>query len=336
MSLADKAENLVNGKTPLVCVTIHDLLSRELPEIDPLLAPWLGKQSLSMIYAWRGLGKTHFALNLSYAVASGGDFLGWQAPEPNGVLYLDGEMPGRSMQQRLAAIVEASPKECDPHLFRIVSPDLQSGFMPDLARTEGQERVNDLIDDTTRLIVVDNLSSLARSGGRENESESWISIGEWAMFQRSRGRAIVFVHHSGKDGRQRGTSKREDILDSVIRLSRPSDYDPSQGARFNVDFEKDRHNTAGHPFEAMLQSDSHGRQSWTTKPLESTRLDQIIELALLGLNISDIATEIGVNKSTVSRTLKRAEEQGLYRPKKRGSKNNVIDFKARRRSDVDD
>ena len=323
--------------TRLVAVTIHDLLSRELPPIEPLLSPWLGKQSLNMVYAWRGVGKTHFALNLAYAVASGGQFLGWMAPEPNGILYIDGEMPGGAMQARLASIIAAHQTECDPERFRIITPDLQSSFMPDLATQQGQDQIEEHITADTKLIVVDNLSALVRRGGRENDAESWLMVGEWAMFQRSRGRSVLFIHHAGKDGRQRGTSKREDILDAVVCLSRPSDYDPKEGARFTVEFQKDRHNTAGQPFEAKLQSDAHGGQIWTTKPLESSRMEQFIDLAELGMSLTDIAAEVGCNKSTVSRALRKAEDEGLYTPpKKANGKGKVIDIKTRKRRDVDD
>jgi RecA-family ATPase len=45
-----------------------------------------------MLYGQRGLGKTHVALGIAYAVASGGAFLRWRAPVPRRVLYVDGEM----------------------------------------------------------------------------------------------------------------------------------------------------------------------------------------------------------------------------------------------------
>lgn len=330
----------------LVAVTLHDLLSRELPKIDPLLSPWLGMQTLNMVYAWRGVGKTHFALNVAYAVASGGEFLGWQADQPHGVLYLDGEMPGAAMQERLSAIVLASQRECDPENFRIITPDLQPGFMPDLATVEGQADIEAHVTESTKLIVVDNLSALVRRGGRENDAESWLNVAEWAMYQRARGRSVLFIHHAGKNGDQRGTSKREDILDTVVRLARPSDYDASrEGARFTVEFLKDRHRSAGEPFEAALSGDERGGQMWTTKTLESSRTDQIIELAELGLTVTDIATELGVNKSTVSRTLKKAEHEGHYKPRNKAAQRkrndpsdtgNVVDLKTRRRRDVDD
>ena len=35
-------------------------------------------------------------------------------------------------------------------------------------------------------------------------------------------------------------SKREDILDTVLSLKRPDDYEPTEGARFEVHFEKCR------------------------------------------------------------------------------------------------
>jgi hypothetical protein len=37
-------------------------------------------------------------------------------------------------------------------------------------------------------------------------------------------------HHAGTNGRQRGASRREDALDTVIALRRPEDYSPEQGA----------------------------------------------------------------------------------------------------------
>jgi hypothetical protein len=80
------------------------------------------------------------------------------------------------------------------------------------------------------LIVLDNLSTLVRSG-RENESESWLPVQEWALQLRKRGKSILFVHHAGKTGQQRGTSKKEDVLDTVISLKRPKDYSPNSSRK---------------------------------------------------------------------------------------------------------
>jgi putative DNA primase/helicase len=51
---------------------------------------------------------------------------------------------------------------------------------------------------------------------------------------------VLLVHHAGVNGRQRGTSRREDALDTVIALRRPADYSPEEGARFQIHVEKAR------------------------------------------------------------------------------------------------
>ena len=60
--------------------------------------------------------------------------------------------------------------------------------------------------------------------GRENEAEGWLPVQDWALGHRRAGRSVLFIHHAGKGGLQRGTSRREDVLDTVIGLRRPTDY----------------------------------------------------------------------------------------------------------------
>jgi hypothetical protein len=144
-----------------------------------------------MIHAWRGVGKTHVALGIAYAIASGGTFLGWRAERWRKVLYLDGEMPGAALQSRLQNLIKSSPEGIVPDYFRILTPDLQDSAMPDLTTYEGQQAINQLIGDA-EVIIVDNLSSLARSGGRENDAESWEPIAGWALQQRQQGRTVIF------------------------------------------------------------------------------------------------------------------------------------------------
>jgi len=62
--------------------------------------PVLCGESLNQIWAWRGTGKTNFALGLTRALANGTGFLRWQAQRPCKVLYVEGEIPGAPFQQR--------------------------------------------------------------------------------------------------------------------------------------------------------------------------------------------------------------------------------------------
>ncbi|MEV8518556.1 AAA family ATPase [Dyella marensis] len=296
---------------PPVILSIAELLGRPFPIREVLLAPWLTTQSLSMIYATRGTGKTHVALGIAYALASGGEFIGWRASQPVRVLYIDGEMPGADLQQRLAAIIASRIEEAPADYLRIMTPDAQPlGIMPNLYSLEGQEAINACMGDA-QVVIVDNISCLVR-GGKENEGESWEPVASWELAQRAAGRAVVFIHHAGKGGAQRGTSKREDLLDIVIKLGRPADYVPNEGARFEVYFEKARSLSGDdvEPFEAKLETLPDGTQAWATRKVIDATDMQIIEMHDLGMTMAEIASDLGVNKSTISRAVRRLRDEG--------------------------
>lgn len=291
---------------------LGEFIALDIPPREKIFDPWLLSQSLNMVYSWRGVGKTHFALGVAYAVASGGEFLGWRAPKPQPVLYLDGEMPAVALQERLARIVQSAEKEAQPGMLRIITPDMQDGAMPDLATPEGQTHVNACLGQS-KLVIVDNLSCLVRRGGRENEAESWLAVAEWALALRQKGVAVLFVHHAGKNGQQRGTSKREDLLDAVITLRHPPEYQPAQGAVFEVHFEKARALVGSdvQPFEAALTVGSDNRATWAIRQIEDSTLDRVVRLAGEGLKRHEIADELGVNRSTITRAWRKAQAQGL-------------------------
>jgi len=264
-----------------------------------------------MIYARRGTGKTLLALSIGYATASGGNVLGWRAPKPRKVLYIDGEMLAGPMQQRLALIVSGAEAEPAPGMLNLITPDLQKGFMPDLATVGGQSALAEVIPDGTQLIIVDSLSSLVRGEGRENEAESWIPVADWALSQRVAGRSVLFLHHAGKGGQQRGTSKREDLLESVLVLRPPADHQPQAGARFEVHIEKSRGVCPNlQPLEAQLETTVDGAGVvWAFKPITESQAERIRSLAASGMPKSEIAEELHVARSTVYRTLERLEKE---------------------------
>jgi hypothetical protein len=228
------------------------------------------------------------------------------------VLLVDGEMPAPALQERLTAIIASSGVE--PEFLSLITPDLQTGAMPDLATFDGQDVISEAAERVkAELIVIDNLSCLVRGEGRENDSESWVRVQEWALLQRQAGRSVLFIHHSGKNGKQRGTSKREDLLDVVISLRRPPDYNPAIGACFEVHYEKARHlsGTDVDPIEAQLTVNPDGQSTWAYRSVTDSTFDRVISLANEGLSQSEIATELELNRSTVSRAWRKADAQDL-------------------------
>lgn len=292
------------GKKPrLNAVPLSGFLTTVLPPRGNLLSPIIQVQSVNMLYAWRGVGKTMTAIHMACAMASGCSFHTWQAPKPVKVLYLDGEMPAAEMQKRFKEVIGSGLYPNAEDNIQIVTPDLNIlNGMPNLSTPDGRERVMDLVADAD-IVIVDNISTLSH-GGKENEAESWEPLQTWALKVRAMGKSVLFVHHANKSGGQRGTSKKEDIMDTIIRLDHPVDYDPAQGARFNVTYDKCRNisGTDTEGFEAHLTA-----QGWTFKGITDARLQQVHELKALdpSLSVRDIADALGIPSSTVHRLLKK-------------------------------
>ncbi len=297
----------------VVAVSTDDFVKMDLPERQVLLSPWMPEQGLAMVHAERGIGKTFFALSCAYAVATGGEFLNFKAPQPKNVLYIDGEMPAPAMQERLLQLMLSQP--ADEVRLRIITPDLQPKDQGSINLSEFEfQKALRLEVEWADLIVVDNISTLVR-GGKENESESWLPVQEWALRQRAEGRSVLWVHHSGKGGQQRGTSRREDVLDTSIGLRRPPDYSPEKGAVFEMHFQKSRGFTGedAQALEASMEIDERGKQTWSYRSLEDSTYDRCCDLANEKMKNHEIATELGIHKSTVSRHVRKGKEQGDIR-----------------------
>lgn len=87
-------------------------------------------------------------------------------------------------------------------------------------------------------------------------------VADWTREKRREGRAVLFVHHDGKNGRQRGSSRRKDVLDVVVGRSRPADYRESKAARSVLTLNKARELTGQDidAIEAGLGVDASGAQ----------------------------------------------------------------------------
>lgn len=291
----------------LASITLHDFLNHRIPPREMILAPVIPTQGLVMLYAMRGIGKTHVSLSVALSVATGSAMLGgrWKAGKARHVLFVDGEMPAVVLQQRLAAMVAGTGQELpEKDFLHIITPDWQELGIPDLATAEGQAAIEQHLQ-KVELLILDNLSSLCRSG-KENEAESWMPVQEWMLSLRKRGISVLLVHHAGKTGSQRGTSKREDLLDSVVALKRPADYEASQGARFEIHYEKARgfQGKEAKPFEAHLAGDATSLR-WEVKDLGDSLKLRVLELKKEGLSQRDIAVEAGCSPASVNRIIKK-------------------------------
>lgn len=292
-------------------IAVNDFRNLALPERKVMLAPWLQEGSISMIFADRGIGKTFFALSCALALANGERFLCFHAPEPVSVLYLDGEMQATAIQSRLQKLSGGRATRAPFHLY---TPDCQDNdYIPDIGTAQGRGEVDEMIESTdVRVIFLDNISAFDRTGN-ENEAESWSPIQSWAIQHRKKGRAVVFIHHTNKDGKQRGTHKKEDVMDAVICLKRPDGYIQGDGpTKMLVQYTKARHLSGeqAQGIEATLTDNKSGLIHWDYVQGHETFL-RAVDLLHDGMSIRDIATELGTNKSKVQRWKDKACADGL-------------------------
>ena len=300
--------------TSLVVTDIYDLIAANLKDPEPIIAPILFEADLMMIYGWRGCGKTWFQLGLSYAIASGGEFLTWHCRKPRKVLILDGEMRAARLKKRLSLIIAGVDAEAEPGMLRILTRDmcLDNVEWPDLGRAEGREALVRLIEqEAPEVIVIDNLSAWIRSGKGENDEESWRECASFLLQQRAKGRAVVLIHHAGKGGQQRGTSRREDILDTVVNLKRPDDYDPADGMRCELSFEKARNLDGGEVTTLAIEfSTKSGKAVFTSSEIKADVISQVHDLIKEGATRGEITKATGLDRFQLRRLQDRAKQQG--------------------------
>lgn len=226
--------------------------------------------------------------------------------------YIDGEMPAISMQERLRSLFQGSGPIPPETSLRFLLADMQDDPIPDLGTPHGQAALERDWGEQPDLLVLDNLSCLA-GAARDNGADSWSPLQSWLLSLRRRGVSVLVVHHAGKGGQQRGTSRREDVLDTVISLRRPSDYSPKDGARFEVHLEKARGVVGddAEPFEAHLQTNERGEPVWAWEQLKDSLLKRAALLFNEGDSVSDVAEELDLSRSAAGRLRKRALAEGL-------------------------
>jgi putative DNA primase/helicase len=206
-------------------------------------------------------------------------------------------------------------KPSPPGMFHILCRDaynLQKRSMPDLADDDGRDEIDRVIKGCNPdLIVLDSLSTLVRRGV-ENDAESWQPIQDWLLKHRWQGRTVLLVHHAGKAGQQRGTSKREDTLDTVIGLRKRigGEEEDSGDSVFELEFTKARdfHGRDAEPLLLRLRMQD-GMMVWSHEPIRSERDRRIQVMLKEGLKQKDIAKELDLSAARVNQIVKKLKRE---------------------------
>ncbi len=302
-------------KLPRGAIALDEFLEHKFSVDKELLGKTVLAKSIGMVAGPRGGGKTWLALLLSYSIAGSKHLKPWGKGAGVQVAYLDGEMRASGLQERLQLIHARNTKgesiaQAKDNL-QIISRDCMGETIGSIDTKEGQDAIDLLIPSGTELIVIDNLSAWT-SGGRE-DSTSWAAVKNWLIAKRLEGIAVLLVHHTGKNGAQRGTSAHENLLDYSILLS-PLPSNPERGnTRFMVEHTKlrDYIPELRQRHEYAIWTDNN-KLEYECNPVGLALPKNVAEMDQMhkdGSSFEKIGKHFKVSKSTVSRALTKLRGQ---------------------------
>lgn len=185
----------------------------------------LGVQDFVLLYGESGHGKTHIALDLAFACATGRTFANvFTVTRPLTVAYCTGEGIG-GLADRLRAVshfygTEDVPLYIFPDVPQLFTPTLENGALPFGMEWQAMAR-DGLVPAQLDVLFVDTRHN-ATAGARENDSgDDSIVQASMRRLRDTLGCAIVTVHHAGKNGAsERGSSAIRASQDTVLRASK--------------------------------------------------------------------------------------------------------------------
>lgn len=292
---------------------ISKIDSLMISERQNIITPWLKEESITLISGPRGVGKSMLGIAITQAVTQKTSFGPWAVETSQPCLYLDGEMPGSDLRERFHLFENNLSRRSPLYLYSdhyASTLGLPRGNL--LSETWRASIKNYLIEKGIRLWIVDNLASLT-PGIDENLKKDWDPVNQFLLELRFAGIATIMLHHTGKDGGQRGTSAREDNLDISILLKMPSGYVKEDGCSFILSFTKARvsHKDIGavsdHHFKLI---DNGGYYTWQWGNVRKEIKIEVLQLLHNGEDYNAICETLDITKGYISRIKKGAIQEG--------------------------
>lgn len=284
-----------------------------------IMDEWFREGDLGYIFGFRGVAKTWFALGLSTALSTGGKIGAWQAHETVQVAYLDSEMPAEDIRSRVLGLGLNESEN-----FHLLNHELmfeRTGKVVNVNNPIIQKAITRYcIANKIQVFIIDNLSTSAY-GMRENEADSWEQMNRWTLELRREKISVVIVHHAGRAGNMRGTSKREDAAFWVIQLDdAKKDSDDRNGARFISRFTKSSRNCQ---MDVPAYEWSFVTDPDTAEVIVKCKKSEglVVFHAVVDSGVtkpSEIAKVMGIQDYQVSRLAKKAIDQGWLERSSRG------------------
>lgn len=302
------------NKNPINVIGIRSLLAMEMPPLQFIFEPLLTTGGSGEIYGWRGSGKSLVATWMALRIAMGAPTLfphpgtggNWPIRERIPVLYVYGEMHGQMIKQRAAQMARGEGMNRLPgdEWLGFVCKDFQQNWLPNISTPQNRAFIEQRISDGNyKLLVLDNISTLWPSSG-DKEGERDAVLADWYNSLSQAGTAVIFLHHAGKSGTQRGGSSKEDMLDFVIRLQTPSNKRNEKDLYTEITIEKKRAEVKEarwtKPFELSLHTGDDVAE-WMMRPARNAQIEAAFEMFRDNMKPGDAFAELGIARSTAYR-----------------------------------
>jgi len=244
----EAVKRLLCGSLPEM-LDIFDILSQDPKETEWYFENLIQKNGRILISALTGVGKSYFALEMAMRMALGKKFMKWNCKNTARVLYLENEMGFNEVQKRLHSIAKdlSGGRELPFMDFKIITSD-QFDEGPDVNLYCKNTR--DIIDEMSEkfdVIFIDNffcMASLTTKDGKENhhQASSIQDVQKWMKEMQKKGKTIIVLHHSNKDGTVRGTQNLEYEFETHIQLKGedPENIPEEYGSIIKISFPKMR------------------------------------------------------------------------------------------------
>lgn len=269
----------------------------------------LDRRSILMISAASGVGKSIFAMNLGYALATKGNLInGWKVNEHCKVLHIcDQELDERTYakhQEKFKKLYPAS--DADFICERVEKWNL--------LKDEDQTKLKRMIETYTlkrgtqgmpvSVIIFDSLNRLAPGVHHE---KNWEEFSSWLTSLLQENLSIILVHHSGKNKADYlGTSKIQNDVDVHIHLETIVGCDKPNCIPLNIRLLKNRRSWLDRTSKQWVLSWGSrprwyewGEEQLNWRSPEAVRVESIIRMRQEGLTTQQIADKYNRSAQTI-------------------------------------
>jgi hypothetical protein len=317
------------GGNPSVVIGFQTLLTMPLPPAEFICQPIFTRGGTMMFFGPKSVGKSWIVTEGAARLALGPEIVGkmflWPILKPQRLCYMYGEMHGGEIQNRAQQIAKGHglmklPEDFDKR-FGIMAkefqrlpeaPKMARTWRPSIATPKDRKYVQErIIGAGCEVLVLDNVSTLWPSS-QEGDSERAAILQDWEIELNWLGISVIVVQHARKAGDEMiGSSTQSHILDSVVKLCRPANYEREQQLRAELRVENIRHSSSDPqwlaPFELSLRVDEYGA-TWLMKPAKWAQMAAGFDMLADGAKPYEVARDLGISVRSAYRWQKQQKE----------------------------